>query len=348
MRLPGVRTGFTAVDTAATKAGGTFQVNRRWGAREPAAAVVGRCRPTMTRFGPLLGSFAARLLGVVLLVAAYAKAIDPQRFAGDLAVLLPLPFLPFGVLAVALVAFEAGLGMALLLGWRHPLVLAVTNLTMLVFLAVVGWQLVSPDAAGTSCGCFGQLLERTPAQAFVEDVVFLVLSGVAWIGRTAPALAPRPWATLVAAGVAAAFAVAAPSLPLDDHATALAPGVAVEATRLTEVVPELESGRHLVLLFDRADPATQAAIAPLNARLGLPNARLGVWGVAPDDPEQTMAFLWAAGPAFTVRSTAPTMLRNLYRTLPRSALVDEGRLVATWNGFPPDPVLDALARGESP
>lgn len=302
----------------------------------------------MSRLAPFLGSLAARLLGAVLLVAAYAKAIDPQRFAGELALLLPLPGVPWLAVAVAAIAFEAGLGAALVLGWRHSLVLAVTNLTFVVFLAIVTWQWLSPGAAGTSCGCFGQLVERTPQEAFVEDVVFLALSALAWIGRTPRAAASRLLPAVLVALGAGAFAVAAPSLPLDDRATALAPGVAVADTALAGAVPELASGRHLVLLFDRADPATRAAIAPLNARLGLPGAPLGVWGVAPDDPEQTMAFLWAAGPAFPVRSLAPTMLRSLYRTLPRSALVDDGRVVATWSGFPPDAVLDALARGESP
>ncbi|MCW5893929.1 MAG: hypothetical protein KIT14_25780 [bacterium] len=302
----------------------------------------------MTRLAPLLGSLAARLLGLVLLVAAYAKAIDPQRFADEMALLLPLGGIPWPAVAVGAIAYEAGLGTALLLGWRHPLVLAATNLTFVVFLAIVTWQWLSPGAAGTSCGCFGQLVERTPQQAFVEDVVFLALSALAWMGRTPRARASRLLPALAVAAAAGAFALAAPSLPLDDHATALAPGVAVADTPLAGVVSELATGRHLVLLFDRADPATRAAIAPLNARLGLPGAPLGVWGVAPDDPTQTMAFLWAAGPAFPVRSMAPTMLRSLYRTLPRSALVDEGRVVATWSGFPPDAVLDALARGESP
>lgn len=302
----------------------------------------------MTRIGPLLGSLAARLLGVVLLIAAYAKAIDPQRFADELALLLPLGVLPFFALAVAAIAFEAGLGTALLVGWRHPVVLAVTSLTFVVFLAIVTWQWIHPGEAGSSCGCFGQLVERTPQEAFVEDLVFLALCALAWVGRPARAAAWPLVPTLLVAAASGAFAVAAPSLPLDDRATALAPGVAIADTRLAGVVPELKEGRHLVLLFDRADPATQSAIAPLNRRLGLPGAPLGVWGVAPDDPEQTMAFLWSAGPAFPVRSLAPTMLRSLYRTLPRSALVDDGTVVATWNGFPPDAVLDALARGETP
>jgi hypothetical protein len=124
--------------------------------------------------------------------------------------------------------------------------------------------------------------------------------------------------------------------------------VTVEATHLDEIVPELRAGRHLVLLLDRADPATRTRIAHLNERLGLPGGATPVWGFADDDPELSAAFLWSAGPAFEVRGVPPRMLRRLYRTLPRSALVDGGRVVATWSGFPSDATLEALARGELP
>ncbi len=182
----------------------------------------------------------------------------------------------------------------------------------------------------------------------VEDIVFVGLSGVAWLGRSPAAARPRWALTALLAAAAAGLAMAAPSLPLDDRATRLAPGVAIEDTKLDEVVPELRTGRHLVLLLDRADPATQQRIGPLNARLGLPGGGTSVWGVAADDPALAMAFMWSAGPAFEVRSAPAAMLRTLYRTLPRSALVDGGRVVETWSGFPSDPELDALARGDLP
>src|SRR5262249_8754205 len=148
------------------------------------------------------------------------------------------------------------------------------------------------------------------------------------------------------AGVA--LAIAAPTLPLDDHATALAPGVSVAATHLDEVIPDLRTGRHLVLLLDRADPATIAAVPQLGRTLHLPCGTTRVWGVADDDAKLAAAFLWSAGPAFEVRSAPRRMLRTLYRTLPRSALIDDGRVLRTWTGFPPDDTLAALARGESP
>jgi hypothetical protein len=295
----------------------------------------------------LVGGLAARLLGAVLLLAAYAKAIDPQGFAIAIRDVLPMPHALASVGALALVAFEAALGAALLSGARHPGILVVTTGTFLAFTAVVVWQLVRPGDPG-ACGCFGQLLERTPWQAFWEDVGFVALSGLAWLGRPAAPGAP-PWRIpALATGAFAGLAAFAPWLPLDDHATALAPGVTVASTRLDEVVPELRTGRHLVLLLDRADPATRARIPDLNARLALPGGATTVWGVAADDRALATEFMWAAGPAFEVRGAPPTMLRRLYRMLPRSALIEDGRVVATWTGFPPDPALSALARGESP
>jgi hypothetical protein len=120
----------------------------------------------------------------------------------------------------------------------------------------------------------------------------------------------------------------------------------VSATKLDAVVPELRTGRHLVLLLDRADPATRSRIGTLNTALHLPGGATPVWGVAADDPALALEFMWAAGPAFEVRGAPPTVLRRLYRTLPRSALVDAGTVVRTWSGLPPDDELARLARGD--
>jgi hypothetical protein len=292
------------------------------------------------------GALAACFLGAVLLLAAYAKAIDPHGFAlrlRDMPVWSAIAYPG----ALVIIAFEAGLGAALLAGSRHPLVLLLTNGTFLLFVGIVVWQLLRPGGAVT-CGCFGQLLERTPRQALYEDVGFATLSGLAWLGRTAGSDVLRRGPSVLGAGAGITLALCAPWLPLDDQATALAPGTTVEATQLDGIVPELRAGRHLVLLLDRADPTTRTRIAHLNERLKLPHGATAVWGVADDDPELAAAFLWSAGPAFEVRSAPPRMLRRLYRTLPRTALVDGGRVVETWSGFPSDATLDALARGELP
>jgi hypothetical protein len=295
-----------------------------------------------------VGRLAAVVLGVVLLLAAYAKAVDPRLFALQLAELLPVPASLAFPLAILIIGFEAGLGAALVRGWRHPVVLAATTATFIVFLGVVTWQLFRPSEVAGGCGCFGQLLERTPQQALYEDVAFVLLTGLAWVGSGARAHTPRWGWTAFAAAASVALAVSAPSLPLDDHATALAPGVPVSATQLDAIVPELRTGRHLVLLLDRADPDTRTQIGALNQKLHLPAGATPVWGVANDDPALALEFLWSAGPAFEVRGAPPRVLRRLYRTLPRSALVDAGLVVRTWSGLPSDAELAVLARGEVP
>src|SRR5690242_8180123 len=134
-----------------------------------------RSRPRAIPTLRILGTLAAYVLGGVLVLAAYAKAIDPQGFA---ATLRDLP-VPAGVAypsALAIIAFEAALGAALLSGSRHAFALVVTNAIFVVFVGIVAWQLGRPDGAA-ACGCFGHLLERTPRQALYEDVGFAALSG---------------------------------------------------------------------------------------------------------------------------------------------------------------------------
>jgi hypothetical protein len=52
-------------------------------------------------------------------------------------------------------------------------------------------------------------------------------------------------------------------------------------------------------------------------------------------PEQSRAFFWKHGPAFDIHEAPPSLLRPLYRSLPRSFLVDDGSVVETWSGLPP-------------
>lgn len=297
---------------------------------------------------PVVGSLAARLLGLVLLVAAWAKAIDPARFADELVQLVHVPPTVGWLGALAVIGYEAGLGAALLAGWRATVVLAATSATFVFFTGVVAWQMLVPSESGASCGCFGMLMERTPAQALAEDVVLVAISGLAWVGRSAASMRSRVAIALLAALAAVGLGLAAPRLPLDDHATALGVGATVDDTGLAGAIPDLKTGRHLVILLDRTDPATIAGIPALNQGLGLPGGKTPVVGLAAEDAQAAAAFLWSAGAAFEVRSAAPAMLRRLYRTLPRSALVDDGRVVATWNGFPPPDAQAALSRGDLP
>lgn len=302
------------------------------------------------RWRRLLGAVGGILLGVVLLVAVFGKVLDPVAFgeqirAEGLEIVISARW--GAVLALAL---EAGLGVALLFGLRNrPVLLAATALVAL-FLFLTGraaWRDLHglPPLDSSGCGCFGPLLERSPRAAFLQDF-FLLVPGLAlaWLGAGRPARwRAMALATAATAVVVAGLALVSPRLPLDDFATELRPGVGLdelcagfglERLCLDEAVPELATGRHLVVIGDVEDPGFAAQVPVLN-----------VYGERGDEPlltlladlppgsESRLLFEWA--PAFALASAPSALLDPLHRRLPRSFVVEEGRVTSTYSGLPP-------------
>jgi hypothetical protein len=322
----------------------------------PATSVRASAEELRQRLSPrgLLGLAGGAFLGGILLIAAWTKAIHPQSFV-DLIHAEKLDFLlPARAIAFVALALEAGLGAALLLGVRRWFVLVPTALLVVFFLFLTGrnyylWAngLAEP-AAG--CGCFGNLVERTPAQAFWQDLLLMVpallLSFLSFRSPRFPT-ARVAVASLVGVG-AVLLAWRAPSLPLDDLATRLKPGVRVggictgrneERICLETIRPQLAEGEHLVVIADLADERWSEWIDPLNERVIEGSSVLVL-----DDatPEQHTTFFWQWGPSFEIVEAPATLLQPLYRTLPRSFLVRHGEVVATYPGLPPSSTAPAV------
>ncbi len=296
-----------------------------------------------------IGNLAGALLGLVLLYSAWGKALDPHGTA-DIYVRKGLLPAGIGTLVIVLaVALEAGLGAALLAFLRRPLVLAAATALMLGFFGLTTYEYFYPAKDASSCGCFGNLIVRSPAQAVIGDGAFVLLAFAAWIGRPRSA-GPVRWAVAVAASVAAGlFALVAPRLPVDGLATLLKPGVKVRETRIDELLPELQRGLSFVMLIDRADPATRARVPHLNEVLDPDqNQHVKVLALAEENEQLKGEFMWGAAPAFEVRDAPYTTLKPLYRTLPRCFLVKDGVVQKVWNGIPDDTTLGAIAAGRTP
>lgn len=298
-----------------------------------------------------VGTFAGAFLGCVLLFAVWAKMLDPAAFADQIR-LEKLDFLlPAQAVALIALALEAGLGLALLLGLRRKWVLIPSLLLVAFFLFLTGraWWLAAHGLRdeAESCGCFGNLVQRTPAQAFWEDLLLLVPPLLlAFVGRDRRGRLFPPLRTAVAvvgAIAVLAFAWKAPELPLDDLATRLRPGVQVgeicigadtERTCLDSIIPELREGRHLVVMAKLDDEALTKAVDGLNAYAGN-TGNPTPWLLASSTPEEERAFFWKWGPVFQIRQAPPELLRPLYRRLPRSFEVKDGTVVRTFGGMPP-------------
>ncbi len=313
------------------------------------------------RAGPgRLGLAGGVLLGVVFVVAAIPKALDPMAFAEQIR-FEGLDFaIPAGFLAWLVIVVEACLGIALIVGLRRRWVLVPTGVLVIFFVfltarSYIRWMSGELDDA-SACGCFGNLVERSPAEAFWQDLFLLVppFLVAAFIGK-GYAAAGKSWRVLLVTAATLAVAIlawASPRLPLDDAATRLRVGKRIdgfcagaskpgsERVCLDILVPELLEGRHLVTV-DALDRAEIAETVDVLDRAATESAGMSVWLLADASDEQVTAFFWEWGPRFEVRETPLPLLRPLYRMLPRSFAVEDGTVTRTWAGLPePGPAFE--------
>lgn len=298
----------------------------------------------------IVGYAAGFLVGAALLVAAWSKAADPAGFAAQLVRDGMAPAWGGMALAVAVIALEWGLGVALVVGWRTRAVLALGSLLMAAFLGLALFELVFPPEDPSSCGCFGNFVQQDPVQHATTNGVLFALSLLAWLGRSTGTRRWKAVASIAATLFGFVFALAAPTLPIDGWpgVTMLAPGTSLDDLPIVDALPEAASGTWLVLVLDRADPETQAAIPRINDELALGGGPTQVVGLAEDNAELATEFLFAAGPAFEIHGVSWGMLKPLYRQLPRAFVMRDGIVQRVWNGLPSDADLAALAEGRIP
>lgn len=302
-----------------------------------------------------LGTAGAVFLGGVLLFATWAKAIHPTAFVEEIG----NRGLTFGVGAAAVaflaLALEAGLGTLLVLNVRRLWVLVPAALLVAFFLFLTGQDYYYAlsgieHEGGASCGCFGNLVQRTPAEAFWGDTMLLV-PGLLLAFLARPRGGRTPWLRIALAVVmtvsAMGLAWKAPELPLDDYATRLSPGVDVtgicsgegdQRICLDTLAPGLTEGEHLVILTE-LDEAFGERVETVNRYL---DARLldtpdapGLEVFTTTGPVESQSFYWSWGPGFQPHQAPPELMAPLYRRLPRSFLVQGGEVVETWDGLPP-------------
>jgi uncharacterized membrane protein YphA (DoxX/SURF4 family) len=183
-----------------------------------------------SRWQRSLGRLGATVLGVVLLAGGWIKAADPQALTEQIRVEQLDSFVSADVAVYFALGLEIGLGTALVLGVRRLWILLPTTLLVAFFLFLTGrgyWNAargVVDEAA--SCGCFVNLVDRSPAEAFWQDLLLLVpalaLAFLGWDRGRLPAGRTAFVGVFTLAGLL--FSWKAPGLPLDDWTTRLRPG----------------------------------------------------------------------------------------------------------------------------
>ncbi len=122
--------------------------------------------------------FSRIFVGLLFIISGLIKLNDPVGFSYKLAEyfsepVLNLPFLvPIALgIAVAIVIFEAMLGVMLLLGYKSNFTIW-SLLLMIVFFTFLTFYSAFYNKV-TDCGCFGDALKLTPWQSFTKDIVLL-------------------------------------------------------------------------------------------------------------------------------------------------------------------------------
>ncbi len=238
-------------------------------------------------------------------------------------------------LAMILGPLEWGLGLALLCNWRPRLVMPATTALMVFFVVVAGLALYR--GGGGNCGCFGALIERTPGEALVEDLVMLGLLIFSWrvlLRHQVAEWSHGRWAVI--AGTVMALVVTGLRLVPDlDRLqdSDLRPGVRLAGLKLKGAEVDLGQGVHLVELFSPKCNQCMREVPKLNEwsrTEGLPPI-LGLTGFVQDSSE-LKEFRDRLQPLYPTASISSTDFLRLTagHGYPRLALLRKGEVVRVW------------------
>ena len=290
-------------------------------------------------------SIGARIvMGLVFVVAGLAKVWEPLLSywqAMPYAQLLKLEpeHWPLAARTSLLVGpLECGLGLALLFNWRPRLAFPLATVLMTFFTGLTAWAWHLGITA--NCGCFGSLVDRSPGEAAVEDVVFLALLVFAWwrsgsVSR--PAWAQSRW--VVAGGAVLALVVGGVRFfPEIDRleGSDLQVGVQLSGLELKGADIDLMKGEYLIELFSPGCGRCMKAVPKLNEWTGIadlpPIVALHNSG---QDSEVLAKFRKQLQPRYHIANISLIDFRRLTwrHGYPRLAYLRDGVVQAVWEHF---------------
>jgi len=126
-------------------------------------------------------SIPSKIVGLVLLVAAFSKGTDIVRFGLQIEQLITsvVPTINFDLttigfsIAVGVLLIELLLGAMLVTGWKLERAARWTVVLFLLFIVIIIWEIAR--GSGADCGCFGALLRRSGWQALAEDLILIII-----------------------------------------------------------------------------------------------------------------------------------------------------------------------------
>jgi hypothetical protein len=121
------------------------------------------------------------LISALFLLSAIAKSFPLWSFEKQIVDLGIVDWCLSHYLARAIIAFETAIAIAIL--QKHFLRSIVVPLTLLLLVAFcihLGIQMYQNGAMNGNCGCFGQLIPMTPLEAFIKNIITILLLLYVW------------------------------------------------------------------------------------------------------------------------------------------------------------------------
>ena len=292
-------------------------------------------------------ALAARLImGLLFVLAGAAKSWDPVIFYWEIVSYLDLLSVDqhawhrLASLAIGLGPVELAVGVGLLLNWRPRWIHPIAVVMMTVFLLVTGYAWST--GANVDCGCFGALAERSPGEAFVEDVVMLVLLLISW--RWQSAMWPSPGTrlagfstgkTIGAIFVVQLIVVAMLFYPDNDRLvnSDLTEGIELRGVELKGVDVDLGSGSYLVELFSPVCSRCKKAVPKLNRWADSDNLPTVIaLNSYPQDSRELKEFQSQMNPRFDIATISKSdwMRLTVGHGWPRLAWIRDGIVQRVW------------------
>ncbi len=284
------------------------------------------------------------IVAAVFLTAAGLKAFDPLAFAEQIRAYGILPALA-DVAAWSFIITEMLLAAALVTNFLPRLTGALTLALLALFVGVTIFAMSQGQTSG--CGCFGNALHRAPETVILEDALMMaaIIFGLLVYGKRKPT--GTLWKSLLilgVGGIAAATTAFAYRLPVDDLVTDLRVGAEFSSWPVEGLNRNLQSGPHVVFLFSSESPTVEAEVSMMNTIAqteGIPSAV----GLLTEGTAAVTEVMFQYGTAFPIAALEPRFARTLYRTLPRTFILHDGRVEAVWSAIPsPADVRREMAR----
>jgi hypothetical protein len=281
------------------------------------------------------------VIGLVYLVSGAIKVWEPVLFYWE-----ALPYTEIiGVdkenwttvarWALVMGPLEFALGLGLLLNWRPKIIMPVSSALMAFFVVLTAkaWK----QGATIDCGCFGALVDRSPGEAAVEDIIMLGILLFAWWALRGRAIGGVRATMAVAVGTALAVIITGVRFfPESDRldTSDFVPGVQLTGLGLKGEGIDLSQGNFLIEVFSPTCGRCQKAVPKLNkwtASSVLPPI-IGLNSYA-SDSYQLRQFNERFKPKYRIATISRTDLARLLwgsPGYPRLAWIRDGIVVEVW------------------